>query len=62
MSEKINELVFEILKKTNYKKEDTSIFRNLMHNDDLVPKFKENFETLSRIIGKYYNDCYDIQG
>lgn len=58
----INELVYKLLKNQKYSELDTKEFQLLKHNDHLVPKFTKNFEILQRLIGNYYDDCYDIQG
>ena len=62
MENNVNELIYKILKLNTCTANETNVFNNLKHNDDLVPKFRTNFEKLSQIIGSYYNDCYDIQG
>ena len=62
MENNVNELIYKILKLNTCTANETNVFHNLKHNDDLVPKFRTNFEKLSQIIGSYYNDCYDIQG
>lgn len=62
MENNVNELIYKLLKLNTCTANETNVFHNLKHNDDLVPKFRTNFEKLSQIIGSYYNDCYDIQG
>ena len=62
MEYKINELIFEILSMKTCDEKDTEIFKKLKHNNDLAPKYKENFQQLAQSIDSYYNDCYDIQG
>lgn len=62
MENEISKLVSEILQINNCTNTDTSEFKNLSHNKDLVPRYKKNFDKLIHIIGTYYNDCYDIQG
>ncbi|MDE7292106.1 MAG: hypothetical protein K2N58_08690 [Treponemataceae bacterium] len=62
MENRINELIFEILKIKTYTRNETKTFKKLKHNNQLVTTFKSNFESLVRLMGSYYNDCYDIQG
>ena len=62
MENGIQELIFEILQINACTEDDTKKFTTLSHNEDLVPKYKDNFEKLAQLIGSYYNDCYDIQG
>lgn len=59
---KLNELVFKLLTNSVNKNIDTSEFKNLKHNIDLVPRFERNLKYLIDIFGKYRDDCYDIQG
>ena len=62
MAKEVRELVSQILGINHFSSLDTVKFMELKHNDDLVPRFKSNFETLAKLISPYYNDCYDIQG
>lgn len=62
MENRINELIYNIVKINNYSEVDTQEFKKIKHNDDLVPRFQKNLETLQRLISNYYDDCYDIQG
>ena len=62
MAKDVNQLIAQILNINNCSSADTAEFKKLKHNNDLVPKFKDNFEKLAKLINPYYNDCYDIQG
>ncbi len=62
MGKDVNQLIAQVLNINDCNSADTSEFKNLKHNNDLVPKFKDNFKKLAKLINPYYNDCYDIQG
>lgn len=62
MVKNVNQLIAQILNIKNCSSADTAEFTKLKHNNVLVPKFKDNFENLAKLINPYYNDCYDIQG
>lgn len=62
MGKEVNQLIAQILNINDYSSDDTKVFKKVKHNNDLVPRFKKNFEELAKLINPYYNDCYDIQG
>ena len=62
MEKEVNQLIAQILNINDYSSDDTKVFKKVKHNNDLIPRFKKNFEELAKLINPYYNDCYDIQG
>ena len=46
MENEISKLVSEILQINNCTNTDTSEFKNLSHNKDLVPRYKKNFDKI----------------
>lgn len=58
----LQKIVFFMLMNWDLKKTDTSVFKDLSHNKDLVPKFTENLNHIVQMFSSYYNIAYDIQG
>ena len=62
MKTKVQSIVFSTLRDYGCNDIETSDFKQLMHNDDLVPRFTKNLNYLVECCGSYGNACYDIQG
>lgn len=62
MASLVQEIVFSMLRDHGCKDGETSAFKELKHNDDLVPRFSKNLNFLVECCGRYGNACYDIQG
>jgi hypothetical protein len=58
----VQEIVFSMLRDHGSKDSETSEFKELKHNDDLVPRFSKNLNYLVECCGRYGKACYDIQG
>lgn len=62
MSTKVQEMIFSILREDFAKDSETTVFKKLKHNKDLVPKINDNLNYLVEFYGRYSNASYDIQG
>lgn len=62
MENDLQRIVFSALRDYGCNDTETSEFKYLKHNDDLVPTFSKNLNYLAECCGSYGNACYDIQG
>jgi hypothetical protein len=55
-------LLKELLAEYSVQDDFTDEFKTLKHDKDIVPKFTENLRLITKYVGSYSDDCYDIQG
>lgn len=62
MADRLQEIIYELLKGHSAPESATSRFRSLKHDRDLLPEIKGRIDRIIRSYGNYSNATYDIQG